>query len=171
MRHYALLFCSLSQCLLQCAISYSVSLHKNIAYFLTSTQSRSVKLCHLTFSSLLIGLTSHFLRPRSFTILFRPSPVPLPLEHDGASPPDDAADELRRSVAAMESHDYIMKIVPTVYEHISGNRVVSYQYTYAYKVSLGSGTCAYQYTYAYKVRPGSAALTAATRTDVCPVYV
>ncbi|KAF0293723.1 Endoplasmic reticulum-Golgi intermediate compartment protein 1 [Amphibalanus amphitrite] len=37
---------------------------------------------------------------------------------------------------AMESHDYVMKIVPTVYEDISGNKVVSYQYTYAYKTYI-----------------------------------
>ena len=49
----------------------------------------------------------------------------------------DADDDERwRPVPAMESHDYIMKIVPTVYEDISGNRIVSYQYTYAYKVRV-----------------------------------
>ena len=42
----------------------------------------------------------------------------------------------------MESHDYIMKIVPTVYEDISGNRIVSYQYTYAYKVGVRAGPLA-----------------------------
>lgn len=40
------------------------------------------------------------------------------------------------ALSEMESHDYIMKIVPTVYEDIGGARTVSYQYTYAYKVSL-----------------------------------
>lgn len=37
---------------------------------------------------------------------------------------------------SMESHDYVMKIVPTVYEDLSGSRVVSYQYTYAYKTYI-----------------------------------
>ena len=35
-----------------------------------------------------------------------------------------------------ESHDYTMKIVPTIYEDSAGNTLVSYQYTYAYSVSL-----------------------------------
>ncbi|KAH6945146.1 hypothetical protein HPB50_007423 [Hyalomma asiaticum] len=33
----------------------------------------------------------------------------------------------------IESHDYVMKIVPTVYEKSKGERIESYQYTYAYK--------------------------------------
>ena len=36
---------------------------------------------------------------------------------------------------AAESHDYTMKIVPTIYEDASGNSYVSYQYTYALSVS------------------------------------
>ena len=55
---------------------------------------------------------------------------------DGLSPPPPDGDDWR-PVTAMESHDYIMKIVPTVYEDISGGRLVSYQYTYAYKVRYG----------------------------------
>jgi len=35
-----------------------------------------------------------------------------------------------------ESHDYTMKIVPTIYEDSAGNTLVSYQYTYAYSVSF-----------------------------------
>ena len=35
---------------------------------------------------------------------------------------------------AAESHDYTMKIVPTIYEDASGNSYVSYQYTYALSV-------------------------------------
>lgn len=35
---------------------------------------------------------------------------------------------------AAESHDYTMKIVPTIYEDVSGNVFVSYQATYAYSV-------------------------------------
>ncbi|XP_076367826.1 endoplasmic reticulum-Golgi intermediate compartment protein 1-like isoform X1 [Tachypleus tridentatus] len=31
------------------------------------------------------------------------------------------------------SHDYVMKIVPTIYEDLSGRKTESYQYTYAYK--------------------------------------
>lgn len=34
---------------------------------------------------------------------------------------------------SMESHDYVMKIVPTIYEDIRGNQLISYQYTYAYR--------------------------------------
>nr|XP_054766429.1 endoplasmic reticulum-Golgi intermediate compartment protein 1-like [Lytechinus pictus] len=39
------------------------------------------------------------------------------------------------------SHDYHMKIVPTVYEDLWGNKNISYQYTYAYKnyASYGHG--------------------------------
>lgn len=42
-------------------------------------------------------------------------------------------------VNSMESHDYIVKLVPTIFEDLSGNRKQSYQYTYAYKkyVSIG----------------------------------
>ena len=34
------------------------------------------------------------------------------------------------------SHDYYMKVVPTVYEDLWGEQKISYQYTYAYKVGL-----------------------------------
>lgn len=37
--------------------------------------------------------------------------------------------------AALASHDYILKIVPTVYEDKSGKQRYSYQYTVANKVS------------------------------------
>lgn len=37
-------------------------------------------------------------------------------------------------VAALASHDYILKIVPTVYEDLSGRQRFSYQYTVANKV-------------------------------------
>lgn len=40
----------------------------------------------------------------------------------------------RFSVAALASHDYILKIVPTVYEDLSGRQRFSYQYTVANKV-------------------------------------
>ena len=38
-------------------------------------------------------------------------------------------------VLAESSHDYYIKIVPTVYEDLWGNQNISYQYTFAYKVS------------------------------------
>ena len=40
------------------------------------------------------------------------------------------------SLAALASHDYILKIVPTVYEDLSGKQKFSYQYTVANKVLL-----------------------------------
>lgn len=40
--------------------------------------------------------------------------------------------------AALASHDYILKIVPTVYEDLSGKQKFSYQYTVANKVLLSS---------------------------------
>ncbi|XP_070540553.1 endoplasmic reticulum-Golgi intermediate compartment protein 1-like isoform X2 [Ptychodera flava] len=42
---------------------------------------------------------------------------------------------------AESSHDYYMKIVPTVYEDVWGKTNISYQYTYAYKdyVAFGHG--------------------------------
>jgi hypothetical protein len=33
----------------------------------------------------------------------------------------------------MSSHDYIMKIVPTIYEEINGNQIYPYQFTYAHR--------------------------------------
>ncbi|KAL3173678.1 hypothetical protein MRX96_041492 [Rhipicephalus microplus] len=46
----------------------------------------------------------------------------------------NSLDEMDKSGAnAIESHDYVMKIVPTVYEKSKGERIESYQYTYAYK--------------------------------------
>jgi hypothetical protein len=41
----------------------------------------------------------------------------------------------------MESHEYIMKIVPTTYEDLGGTKLVAYQYTFAYRsyVSFGHG--------------------------------
>ncbi len=42
----------------------------------------------------------------------------------------------RSQVDPAESHDYTMKIVPTIYEDSAGTTLVSYQYTYAYSVSL-----------------------------------
>jgi hypothetical protein len=41
------------------------------------------------------------------------------------------------SIKAIESHEYHMKIVPTIYEDLSGNIANSFQYTYAYKSHIG----------------------------------
>lgn len=38
---------------------------------------------------------------------------------------------------AIASHEYILKIVPTVYETISGQKTYLYQYTYAHKTYIG----------------------------------
>ena len=40
-----------------------------------------------------------------------------------------------------ESHEYVMKIVPTTYEDLGGTKIVAYQYTYAYRsyVAFGHG--------------------------------
>lgn len=44
---------------------------------------------------------------------------------------------------ALASHDYILKIVPTVYEDKSGKQQYSYQYTVANKVPAAAAcTCA-----------------------------
>ncbi|GFT27797.1 endoplasmic reticulum-Golgi intermediate compartment protein 1 [Nephila pilipes] len=42
----------------------------------------------------------------------------------------------RSKAKDIESHDYVMKIVPTIYESLDGLKVESYQYTYAYKSSV-----------------------------------
>jgi len=41
----------------------------------------------------------------------------------------------------LESHEYVMRIVPTTYEDISGGKLTAYQYTYAYRshISFGHG--------------------------------
>jgi len=41
----------------------------------------------------------------------------------------------------LESHEYIMRVVPTTYEEVGGNKLVAYQYTYAYRshISFGHG--------------------------------
>ena len=35
--------------------------------------------------------------------------------------------------SGLESHEYVMKIVPTTYEDLHGVKLVAYQYTYAYR--------------------------------------
>ena len=35
--------------------------------------------------------------------------------------------------AASSNHEYVIKIVPTIYEDLSGSKLAAYQYTYAYK--------------------------------------
>ena len=41
----------------------------------------------------------------------------------------------------LESHEYVMKIVPTTYQDLQGGKLIAYQYTYAYRsyVSFGHG--------------------------------
>ncbi len=41
----------------------------------------------------------------------------------------------------LESYEYVMKIVPTTYEDLSGTMLQAYQYTYAYRsyISFGHG--------------------------------
>ncbi len=41
----------------------------------------------------------------------------------------------------LESHEYVMKIVPTTYEDLGGTQLTAYQYTYAYRsyISFGHG--------------------------------
>lgn len=40
---------------------------------------------------------------------------------------------IKDKVQSIESHDYVMKIVPTIYESLHGEKTETYQYTYAYK--------------------------------------
>lgn len=40
------------------------------------------------------------------------------------------------NVSALSTHEYILKVVPSVYEELNGQLTFSYQYTYAHKVSL-----------------------------------
>jgi len=47
----------------------------------------------------------------------------------------------------MESHDYIIKVVPTVYESYNGKETVSYQYTFAQRSFIGRGTPAIWFRY------------------------
>ncbi|KAF8767404.1 endoplasmic reticulum-Golgi intermediate compartment protein 1-like isoform X2 [Argiope bruennichi] len=42
----------------------------------------------------------------------------------------------RSKARDIESHDYVMKIVPTIYETLDGLKIETYQYTYAYKSSV-----------------------------------
>lgn len=39
------------------------------------------------------------------------------------------------------SHDYLMKIVPTIYEDINGIRRYPYQYTFVYRVNIFGFNC------------------------------
>ncbi|XP_033102871.1 endoplasmic reticulum-Golgi intermediate compartment protein 1-like [Anneissia japonica] len=57
------------------------------------------------------------------------------------------------------SHDYYMKIVPTIYEDVNGNQNISYQYTYAYKSYTSS-------THGHKVLPAIW-----FRYDISPITV
>jgi len=46
-----------------------------------------------------------------------------------------------------ESHDYQLRIVPTVYETRNGKNHISYQYTYAYRSFIGRGGAALWFRY------------------------
>ncbi|XP_035706942.1 endoplasmic reticulum-Golgi intermediate compartment protein 1 [Folsomia candida] len=59
-----------------------------------------------------------------------------PLENVGRS--IDGEDD-EHKLMGLSSHDYIMKIVPTIYE-AGSKRTISYQYTYAYRSFLGRGS-------------------------------
>ncbi|CAH3176897.1 unnamed protein product, partial [Porites evermanni] len=47
----------------------------------------------------------------------------------------------REHVNSLSSHDYVLKIVPTIYEKLDGSKTFTYQYTWAYKdyVAYGHG--------------------------------
>ena len=47
----------------------------------------------------------------------------------------------RLDSSGLESHEYVMKIVPTTYEDLGGSKLIAYQYTYAYRsyISFGHG--------------------------------
>ncbi|XP_067132010.1 endoplasmic reticulum-Golgi intermediate compartment protein 1-like [Centruroides vittatus] len=45
----------------------------------------------------------------------------------------------KQDVQSVESHDYVMKIVPTIYEDLDGSLVHLYQYTAAYKSYISFG--------------------------------
>jgi hypothetical protein len=47
----------------------------------------------------------------------------------------------RLDSSGLESHEYVMKIVPTTYEDLGGTKLIAYQYTYAYRsyISFGHG--------------------------------
>jgi len=58
------------------------------------------------------------------------------VEHLGSIPDSSftALDGVKsQSIDASASHDYIMKIVPTVYEDLGGNMLYPYQFTYAHR--------------------------------------
>lgn len=40
---------------------------------------------------------------------------------------------------SIESHDYVMKIVPTIYEDLGGKKTTTFQYTYAYRSYISFG--------------------------------
>ena len=44
--------------------------------------------------------------------------------------------------SGLSSHDYVLKIVPTIYEKLDGSTTFTYQYTWAYKVRVViAGAC------------------------------
>jgi hypothetical protein len=38
-------------------------------------------------------------------------------------------------VVGISSHDYVLRVVPTIYEKLDGTKLYSFQYTWAYKVT------------------------------------
>jgi len=64
--------------------------------------------------------------------------VPFPKSFNPLSG-KDVTDKEKQGYDALSSHDYFMKIVPTIYEARSGGELTSYQYTYAYRNYLAYG--------------------------------
>lgn len=64
--------------------------------------------------------------------------VPFPKSFDPLSN-HDVSDPEEGGFDALSSHDYFMKIVPTIYESRSGEELTAYQYTFAYRNYLAYG--------------------------------
>lgn len=64
--------------------------------------------------------------------------VPFPKSFDPLSDHDVSNPE-KHGFDALASHDYFMKIVPTMYESRAGAELTSYQYTFAYRNYLAYG--------------------------------
>jgi len=64
--------------------------------------------------------------------------VPFPKSFDPLSK-HDVTDQEKHGFQPLSSHDYFMKIVPTIYEPRSGAELTSYQYTFAYRNYLAYG--------------------------------
>jgi len=70
--------------------------------------------------------------------LHRDYQVPFPKSFDPLSK-HDVTNREKLGFEALSSHDYFMKIVPTIYEPRSGAELTSYQYTFAYRNYLAYG--------------------------------